>query len=177
MTKKKVAVLAVNPVNGYGLFQYLEAFYENGIGYKVFAVSDTPHIRTNSGIALAADDVIEHLKGGEDEFDAMVFSCGDAIPVFQQHASEAYNIALLEVVKTFADKGKILVGHCAAGLIFEKAGITQGRTLAIHPMARPAIQAGNATGRPYEIDGNFYTAQTEHSIAGLMPQLLETLKK
>ena len=26
---KKVAVLAVNPVNGCGLFQYLEAFFEN----------------------------------------------------------------------------------------------------------------------------------------------------
>ena len=38
---KKVAVLAVNPVNGFGLFQYLESFFENGIPYKVFAVSDT----------------------------------------------------------------------------------------------------------------------------------------
>lgn len=36
---KKVAVLAVNPVNGCGLFQYLEAFFENGIAYKVFAVA------------------------------------------------------------------------------------------------------------------------------------------
>ena len=35
---KKVAVLAVNPVNGFGLFQYLEAFFENGISYKVYAV-------------------------------------------------------------------------------------------------------------------------------------------
>ena len=26
---KRVAVLAVNPVNGLGLFQYLESFYEN----------------------------------------------------------------------------------------------------------------------------------------------------
>jgi len=32
--KKRVAVLAVNPVNGSGLFQYLEAFYENGISTK-----------------------------------------------------------------------------------------------------------------------------------------------
>ena len=43
---KKVAVLAVNPVNGCGLFQYLEAFFENGIPYKVFAVSDTKEIKT-----------------------------------------------------------------------------------------------------------------------------------
>ena len=28
---KKVAVLVVNPVNGSGLFQYLETFFENGI--------------------------------------------------------------------------------------------------------------------------------------------------
>ncbi len=45
---KKVAVLAVNPVNGCGLFQYLEAFFENGISYKVFAVSDTKMIKTHS---------------------------------------------------------------------------------------------------------------------------------
>ena len=60
---KKVAVLAVNPVNGCGLFQYLEAFFENGISYKVFAVSNTKEIRTNSGIALIADDVIAVIAG------------------------------------------------------------------------------------------------------------------
>ena len=53
---KKVAVLAVNPVNGCGLFQYLEAFFENGISYKVFAVSDTKEIKTNSGMVLIVDD-------------------------------------------------------------------------------------------------------------------------
>ena len=35
---KRVAVLAVNPVNGLGLFQYLESFYENQIIYRVYAV-------------------------------------------------------------------------------------------------------------------------------------------
>ena len=73
---KKVAVLAVNPVNGSGLFQYLETFFEKGISYKVFAVSDTKTIRTNSGIPLEADDIIAHLSGHSDEFDALVFSCG-----------------------------------------------------------------------------------------------------
>ena len=38
---KKVAVLAVNPVYGFGLFQYLDAFFENGISYKVYAVAET----------------------------------------------------------------------------------------------------------------------------------------
>ena len=107
---KKVAVLAVNPVNGSGLFQYLETFFEKGISYKVFAVSDTKTIRTNSGIPLEADDIIAHLSGHSDEFDALVFSCGDAVPVFQQYANQPYNVDLMEVIKTFGEKGKMMIG-------------------------------------------------------------------
>ena len=44
---KKVAVLAVNPVNGFGFLHYLEAFFENGISYKVYAVAETKEIKTN----------------------------------------------------------------------------------------------------------------------------------
>ena len=130
---KKVAVLAVNPVNGCGLFQYLEAFFENGISYKVFAVSDTKEIKTNSGISLTTDDVIANLKGHEDEFDAFVFSCGDAVPVFQQNADKPYNIDLMEVIKTFGDKGKIMIGHCAGAMMFDFTGITKGKKVAVHP--------------------------------------------
>ena len=96
---KKVAVLAVNPVNGFGLFQYLEAFFENGISYKVYAVAETKQIKTNSGVELVADDIIAHLVGHEDEFDAVVFSCGDAVPVFAQNADKPYNIDLMSVRK------------------------------------------------------------------------------
>lgn len=106
---KKVAVLAVNPVNGFGLFQYLESFFENGITYKVYAVADSKEIKTNSGIALTVDDVIANLKGHEDEYDAMVFACGDAVPVFQQNASKQYNIDLMDVIKNFGEKGKIMI--------------------------------------------------------------------
>ena len=111
--KKKVAVLAVDPVNGAGLFQYLESFYEKGISYKVFAVSD---------------------------------------------------------------KNKLMIGHCAASLIFEIAGITEGKRLAVHPLAKPAIQKGIATNDAVTIDGNFYTAQDEHAIPQLIPCLLEVLQ-
>ena len=121
---KKVAVLAVNPVNGFGLFQYLEAFFENGISYRVFAVADDKEIKTNSGITLIADDVVANLKGHEDEYDALVFSCGDAVPVFQQNANKPYNLTMLEIIKTFGKKGKIMIGHCAAAMIFDFTGIT-----------------------------------------------------
>lgn len=173
---KKVAVLAVNPVNGCGLFQYLEAFFENGISYRVFAVNNSKEIRTNSGIALVVDDVIANLKGHEDDFDAMVFSCGDAVPQFAQHAAEPYNQDLMAVIAAFGQKGKIMIGHCAGAMLFDMAGAIDGKTVAIHPLAKPAIQKGKATDHESEVDGNIYTAQDENNIRTIMPQVLEALK-
>lgn len=173
---KRVAVLAVNPVNGFGLFQYLEAFFENGIEYKVFAVAPTREIKTNSRLTVVTDDVVANLKGKEDEFDALVFACGDAIPVFQEHATEPYNVTMMEVIKAFGEKGKIMIGHCAAAMMFDVAGVTAGHKLALHPLAQPAIRLGVATNEKSVIDGNFYTAQTENTVWTMMPALIATLK-
>ncbi|MBQ4278790.1 MAG: DJ-1/PfpI family protein [Rikenellaceae bacterium] len=174
---KKVAVLAVNPVNGFGLFQYLEAFYENGIPYKVFAVADSREIKSNSGVRLTVDDVIASLKGREDEFDALVFSCGDAVPAFGQNADKPWNVDLIEVLKAFGTKGKLMIGHCAAAMLFDMAGITTGRKLAIHPLAKAAIKTGTATDDDSQIDGNFFTAKDENKVWTMMPRLVETLKQ
>lgn len=173
---KKVAVLAVNPVNGFGLFQYLEAFFEQGISYKVFAVADTKEIKTNSGITLFADDVIANLKGHEDEYDALVFGCGDAVPVFSQNVEKAYNQDMLAVIKAFGEKGKTMIGHCAAALMFDSVGITTGRTLAGHPLIKPAIKHGKVTGEKFAVDGNFYTAETENAVWMMMDKVVEHLK-
>lgn len=173
---KKVAVLAVNPVNGSGLFQYLEAFFENGIPYKVYAVADTEDIMTNSGIAIRADDTVANLKGKEDRYDALVFACGDAIPKFAENASTHYNQDLIQVIKSFGDKGKILIGHCAAGLMFDTAGVVDGKKLAQHPYIKGAIRKGVATDDTYAVDGNVYTAQTENFIGGMIDTVVKALK-
>lgn len=172
---KRVAVIAVNPVNGMGLFQYLESFYENKIDFKVFAVAQGTEIQTNSGIKLKVDDTIANLKGRADEFDALVFSCGDAIPTFKQHISESYNRIMIDVIKEFGEKDKLMIGHCAAGLMFEIANITAGKRLAVHQLVKSVIKKGIATDDPFVIDGNFYTAQCEHTIPSLIPHLIKAL--
>lgn len=173
---KKVAVMMVNPVNGMGLFQYLEAFFENGIPFKTFAVSDTKNIHTNSGVALTADDVIANLKGHEDEFDALVFACGDAMPKFEENANQPYNQDMMAVLKAFNDKDKTIIGHCAVALLLEPLGISEGKKVASHPLCKPAIKKGIATDEKMAVDGNLYTAQTEDTIWTLMPEVLKTLK-
>ena len=37
----------------------------------------------------------------------------------------------MQVIKEFAEEGKLIIGHCAAALIFEIAGITEGVRLAV----------------------------------------------
>lgn len=173
--KKNVAVLAVNPVNGAGLFQYLEAFFESGIGYRVYAVAESSEIKTNSGYEVKVDDVVGNLVGNAADFDALVFACGDAVPVFAQHADEPFNRDMMKVIREFADKGKILAGHCAAALIFGKAGVLNGRSVSVHPMAAPGVQGGVVSDTDVSVDSGLYTARDEKCLCCMLPALVEKL--
>jgi len=174
---KKVAVLVVNPVNGFGLFQYLESFFEHGIPYKTFSVAETTQVKTNSGISMQTDDVIANLKGHESEYDVLLFSCGDAMMKFSENVNMQFNQDMLTVIKNFSDKGKILAGHCAAAILFDNLGIGKGKKVALHPFIKSAVKGCIGTDEQSVIDGNFYTAQTEHAISSLMPELMKTLEE
>jgi transcriptional regulator GlxA family with amidase domain len=173
---KKVAVLAVNPVNGFGLFQYLEAFYENGISYRTFAVADKAQIKANSGVTLQLDDVVANLKGSEDKYDALVFACGDAIPEFAANAGKPYNQDMLAVMAAFANAGKLMAGHCGFAVLIDGIPALKGMRVALHPYVRNAVKSTVGTDENIVVDGNLYTAQTEHTLGLLMPELLKALK-
>ncbi|ALO49520.1 DJ-1/PfpI family protein [Hoylesella enoeca] len=173
---KKVAVLAVNPVNGLGLFTYLENFFENKIAYRVFAVSDSTDIKTNSGVALKADALVADLAGHAADYDAMVFSCGDAMPVFAQHADAPYNQMLIQVIKEFAGAGKLLIGHCGAGVLFDLAGVTAGKQVTCHPYVKDMVKNATYVDAPYCIDDNIYTAAEEKELHLMMPEVVKVLK-
>jgi putative intracellular protease/amidase len=173
---KNVAVLAVDPVNGFGLFQYLETFFENVISYKVFAVAENREIKTNSGLTVITDDVIASLKGHEAEYDALVFGCGDAIPKFGENATKPYNQDLMSVIRSFGEQGKIMIGHCAAGMMFDFADVAEGKRIALHPFVQHVVKHAKASNEASEIDGNFYTAQTENCIHTMINKVIEALK-
>lgn len=160
---------------GLDYFSIWNHFFENGVPYKTFAVAETTIVKTNSGISMQTDDVIANLKGHEDEFDVLVFSCGDAIPKFNENVSKQFNQEMLTVIKKFNDEGKMLVGHCAAALIFDKLGIGKGKRVTSHPFVKPALKGCIGTDEKSVIDGNLYTAQTEWTISSLMPDLLKAL--
>ncbi|GAB6393752.1 MAG: protease I [Bacteroidales bacterium] len=173
---KKTAVLVVNPVNGFGLFQYLEAFHENGIPYTTFAVAESAKVKTNSGVCLQTDEVVARLTGRENAYDALVFACGDAMPKFGENAGSPENQNMIAAIKAFGEAGKLMAGHCVGALLFDIAGIAKGRKVALHPYIKNAVKSAVATDEAAVVDGNIYTAQTEHTLGALMPRLLQALK-
>lgn len=172
---KKVAVLVPNPVNGYGLFAYLEAFFEKGVEYKTFAVNSTKTVKTNSGLTLELDSVIGELKGHESEFDGVVFACGDAIKEFAKHKEETEYKDMFEIIAKFNELNKKLAGHCAAGLVFEIAGVLKNKKVALHPYAKAAINSGIATDNSSMISQNVFTAKTEESAMEMIPYFIWAL--
>ena len=98
------------------------------------------------------------------------------VPGFAQQAGEPWNRDLMEVLKTFEKTGKPMIGHCAAGMMFGFAGVAAGRRVAVHPTAKAAVTGPVATDAPFEIDGNFFTAQEEHAIPAMIGRVVEALK-
>ena len=172
---KRVAVIAFNPVNGSGLFQYLEAFFENKISYRTFAIADVREIKTNSGISILLDDVIANLRGNEKNYDALVFACGDAMLKYSDNVTKPYYEDMRKIIKAFNDQNKLVVGHCAAAVIFDQTGITIGRQVSVHPYGKKSISNGMANDEKVTISQNLYTAQTENCLSDIIPQLLEAL--
>ncbi|MDR2496467.1 MAG: DJ-1/PfpI family protein [Tannerellaceae bacterium] len=174
--RKNVAILVVNPVNGIGLFQYLETLYENKIPYKTFAVAETTGVRTNSGILIQTDDTVAGLKQNSDDFQALVFSCGDAMPKFVENADKPFNQDMLAVIGRFAAKGHMLVGHCVAALLFDNFSECKGKKVAQHPFIKPLLTRCVGTNEEFVVDRNMFTARDENTLPKLMPKLLEALQ-
>jgi putative intracellular protease/amidase len=174
--RKNIAVLVINPVNGAGLFQYLEAFYEHKIPYKTFAVAETTSVRTNSGILIQTDDTVANLKQNSDDFEAIVFACGDAMPKFVENAAKPFNQDMLAVIGRFAAQGRLLIGHCVAALLFDNFSECKGKKVAQHPFIKPLLTSCIGTDEAVVVDGNMYTARDETTLPKLIPKLLKALK-
>ena len=172
---KKVAVLVPNPVNGYGLFNYLEAFYEKGVEFKTFAISTSKSVKTNSGLTLELDGVISELSGHENEYDGVVFACGDAIIKFGEYKDTPEYQTLFAVLGKFNELNKKIAGHCAAGLIFEIAGVTKDKKVSLHPYAKSSINNGIPVDNSSIIDKNLFTAKTEDSASEIIPYFIVAL--
>lgn len=61
-------------------------------------------------------------------------------------------------------------------MLFDFAGVTEGKKLAVHPLAKPAITKGRRQTINLWLMAIFFTAQDEKFVWTMMPEVLKVLK-
>lgn len=69
------------------------------------------------------------------------------------------NAALIEVVREFAEKDKLIFAICAAPRILDRAGLLKGKRYTCFPSARAAIKEGEYCEESVVVDGRLITSR------------------
>ena len=102
------------------------------------------------GIRVVADAELKDVDA--DVFDAAV------LPGGMQGAVNL--LAVKDLVRDFADKGKVTAAICAAPLVLSAAGVLAGRTFTMYPGMGKYLRPGEApTGNLVETDGTVVTGK------------------
>lgn len=102
-----------------------------------------------SGIRIKADTLLENV--GEDGFDALLLPGGPAVMELRKNA------VVLDLIRGFFGKEKLIAAICAAPLLLHDAGILDGREFTSHFSTKSELP-GN-TGESVVSDGTFITSR------------------
>ena len=157
-------------------------FTRDGIPYRVYAVADRREIGTDSGrTAHGRRYGGSVLKGHAERLRCarvQLRRCRARVRPACRRAVQSRSDGSDQGVRRQRDR--IVIGHCAAGMMFEKAGVASGRKLSAAcpaaPEPRASFRARPSTSLPPSI-GDFWTARDEGTIWTMMPRLLEESKK
>jgi len=69
------------------------------------------------------------------------------------------DVRIIETIKEFYNKGKIVAAICAAPLVLQTAGILEGKKITCHPAVREKTNVPEILDEPVVIDGNIITSQ------------------
>ena len=117
----------------------------------VAGIPDT-QIHASRGVSLTADTLWSAVTLSD--FDAMVIPGGT-----DQALSLVENTSVLDAVRHFADRGKMVAAICAAPLILERAGVLKGRKATAYPSVLDQLKSAQQSEDRVVIDGTIMTSR------------------
>jgi 4-methyl-5(b-hydroxyethyl)-thiazole monophosphate biosynthesis len=143
-----------------------DIFRRCGLDVVLVSAKDSTHIRGAHEIKLIADKIMEKVK--DDDFDCLVVPGGPGSFMLKDDPE------VINVVKSFHEKNKLICAICAAPLILHKAEILKCKKYCSHPCARDVLKDADADARVV-VDENLITANGPGSAAEFAMAIVEHL--
>ncbi len=123
-----------------------------GVEVLTAALEDERLVEGSHGLVIQADTALERIP---EDLDALVLPGG-----MPGSAHLAASERVMELVKDFENRGKILAAICAApALVLGKAGVLEGKRFTCYPgMEEKAGSGGSYSPEALVVDGNVITA-------------------
>jgi 4-methyl-5(b-hydroxyethyl)-thiazole monophosphate biosynthesis len=147
---KKVCVLFGNGVEEIELVVPVDIFRRSGVEATLVSAESCLQVSGAHGVKLVADVTLANVE--VDDFDVLLLPGGPGTFALKDSGD------VLDFVKLFHSRGKLICAICAAPLILNNAGVLENRKFCSHPCAYSVLKNVDRAARVV-VDGNLITAK------------------
>jgi len=166
--KKNVCVLVADGSEEMEVVIVVDVLRRAGIGVFLAGVGESRLLTASRGVRIAPDGAWDPAEAAR--FDALVIPGGiGGSQIMRQDES------IKQVIREFAQVGKILGSLCAGPTVLQEAGVLDGRTYTSHPSVREELTAGTWENLPVVCDDTLITSQAPGTAMAFGLKLIELL--
>jgi protease I len=166
---KRIAILAENNYQELELWYPLLRFREEGVEVSVVGTGTANTYTSKHGYPVTVD-----LEAGEvsaEDYDGVIIPGGYAPDLLRRHS------AVLDLVRTMFEQGKVVAAICHAGWVLVSAGVLRDRrATSVGAIKDDMINAG-AEWLDQEVvrDDNLITSRVPHDLPAFCRTIIEAL--
>ncbi len=168
---KRIAVLAENNYQDLELWYPLLRLREEGAEVKVVGTGSADTYTSKHGYPVQVDVSADEVSA--DDFDGVVVPGGYAPDLLRRYP------AVLELVRTLFEQGKVVAAICHAGWVLVSAGILKGRRVTGFFAIKDDLVNAGAEWVDQEVvrDGNLITSRMPSDLPAFCRAIIETLEQ
>ena len=168
---KRIAVLAENNYQDLELWYPLLRLREEGAEVKVVGTGSADTYTSKHGYPVQVDVSADEVSA--DDFDGVVVPGGYAPDLLRRYP------AVLELVRTLFEQGKVVAAICHAGWVLVSAGILKGRRVTSFFAIKDDLVNAGAEWVDQEVvrDGNLITSRMPSDLPAFCRAIIAALEQ
>lgn len=170
LSGKKIAILAEEIYDELELWYPYYRLKEAGAEVIVVGTGSAPQYPSKHGVVVKVD--VEASKISADEVDGVIVPGGFAPDRMRRYP------AVLSLVKTAFEQGKLVAAICHAGWVLVSAGVLKGRQATCVAAIKDDVSNAGAVyvDEPVVVDGNLITSRTPADLPVWLPAIISFLE-